>query len=97
MTDDKQYSLTDENAIDIASAILLDSTIKYKKLLLSYKLSGDEALKSTYTSIEKWFLSDWGQTLSLGMGKTIIEQCQREVDEMVEEANYKQKTRRNRR
>lgn len=30
-------------------------------------------------SLEKWFLSDWGQQISRGHGVEIIERCKREI------------------
>ena len=73
--------MTTDGAMRLSEAILSDAVSTYKKLLLSYKLSGDESLKPTYTHIERWFLSDWGQILSLDNGELIIEKCQKEVEE----------------
>ena len=73
--------MTTDGAMRLAGAILSEAVDTYKKLLLSYKLSGDESLKYAYTNIERWFLSDWAQILSLDNGELIIEWCQKEVDE----------------
>lgn len=80
---DETYNITVDGAMRLSGAILSDAVSTYKKLLLSYKLSGDESLKPAYTNIEKWFLSDWSQILSLDNGELIIERCQKEVDEEV--------------
>lgn len=60
----------DEGLILLQGAILEQATHDYK---IELKCGGGQ-------SLEKWFLSEWGQMLSRGHGEQIIERCKREVN-----------------
>nr|DAL94017.1 MAG TPA: hypothetical protein [Caudoviricetes sp.] len=60
----------DEGLILLQAAILEQAIHDYK---IELKCGGGHTL-------EKWFLSEWGQWISRGHGKEIIERCKREVN-----------------
>lgn len=60
----------DEGLILLQAAILEQATHDYK---MELKRGGGH-------SLEKWFLSEWGQMLSRGHGDEIIERCKIEVN-----------------
>lgn len=59
----------DEGLILLQTAILEQAIHDYK---MELKFGGGH-------SLEKWFLSGWGQMLSRGHGVEIIERCKREI------------------
>ena len=61
--------LNDEGLILLEAAILEQAIHDYK---VELRCGGGD-------SLEKWFLSEWGQMLSRGHGEEIIERCRREV------------------
>ena len=62
--------LNGEGLILLQAAILEQAIHDYK---IELKCGGGH-------SLEKWFLSEWGQRISRGHGKQIIERCKREVN-----------------
>lgn len=60
----------DEGLILLQAAILEQAIYDYK---IELRGGGGQ-------SLEKWFLSEWGQMLSRGHGEQIIERCKREVN-----------------
>ncbi len=70
MTTMNTKHLKSEGLILLQAAILEQAIHDYK---IELKCGGGHRL-------EKWFLSEWGQTLSRGHGEEIIERCKREVD-----------------
>lgn len=77
MTTMNTKHLNSDGLILLQAAILEQAIHDYK---IELKCGGGH-------SLEKWFLSEWGQTLSRGHGDVIIERIRREVNNDVIDEN----------
>lgn len=62
--------------IDLAIAIIEQAKKDYKDALRGKRTEKKEIMKR---ECERFFLSEWGQTLTFGNGELIIERCRKEV------------------
>lgn len=64
---------------ELATAILLSAQNDYIEALKDYYILKSERAKGKIISLENFFLSDYGQILSLGHGELLIEHCRKIV------------------
>ena len=64
----------------LENAVLLVARFDYEDALLEQmKNSDSKSANREVRSLEKFFLSDWGQTLSFNCGELIIDKCRQNV------------------
>lgn len=82
--------MTDFNALDERGILELLAAID-KQAMRDYETALREGEKDKAKALERWFLSEWGQQLTLNHGEIIIEQCKKKVAAQPKRARRRRK------